>query len=183
MTAKPKTFRQSDTPCGYCHTGGCHDLCPGGVLNGNGTEVVLCGCDECETRMRCLRCGTRDHVNPETWECIEEDTCEANREASRNRARRDVFGQAAAERAAEAHEAKKTTTKTAPARSKIGSCLHCGESTKGGLFLPGHDSKYLSERVTHIQGGGVTLDQVIESWQSVGVSEALQAKLRKRVSA
>ena len=71
-----------------------------------------------------------------------------------------------------------------PARTDSGQCLHCGEPTKGGLFLPGHDAAYLAAIVKNIKGeDGVahTLDEWLAKMAQFGCSQALQDKLTKRV--
>lgn len=60
------------------------------------------------------------------------------------------------------------------------SCLCCGEPTRGGKFLPGHDSRYLKARERLVRMTTSTVEQEIEKMQERGLSEALQAKFRKR---
>lgn len=169
MSITTKTEKQSKHLCGFCSTGH-HDLCPGGILNGNLTEVVLCGCDEHPIHPRCLDCNNReaDEVNRETWTCIDVEACSA----------KALYGGRAPE---VRHEAEKKAAK-APAKPKGGKCLCCGETTGGGLFRPGHDARYLSAAVKAIQAGERILGNELDRWAEQGISEALQAKLTKRVS-
>jgi hypothetical protein len=56
-------------------------------------------------------------------------------------------------------------------------CLCCGEPTKGGKFLPGHDSKYLTTKIAQLEGPWQPVyDQLV-----VEVSPAFADKFKKRV--
>ncbi len=182
MSITIKTEKQSAHPCGFCSTGARHDLCPGGVLNGNLTEVYLCGCTEHELRVRCLDCNNRnaDEVSRETWTCIDAEACTAKREKRRREADEALYGG----RAPEARREAKERAPKAPAKPKTGSCLCCGETTGGGLFRPGHDAKYLSRFVDRIKedpNPAGALSAALAAWEAQGISEALRAKLQKRV--
>ncbi|QBZ73224.1 hypothetical protein SEA_THERESITA_35 [Microbacterium phage Theresita] len=188
MSITTKTTKASQHPCGFCSTGGRHDLCPGGVLNGNQTEVVLCACP-CDTpKLRCLTCNAREDINPDTWNCNDIDACTQRVQRRREEALRDLYPGDPSGESRKAREVKETRT-TAPRAPKEGKCLCCGEATKGGLFLPGHDSRYLSAAVTEINEYRAEfpdqnpLEDVLEKWASQGISEALRAKLQKRVAA
>ncbi|AYQ99492.1 hypothetical protein PBI_JOHANN_36 [Microbacterium phage Johann] len=170
--------------CGFCTTGNRHDLCPGGILNGNLTEVVLCGCTDHGVITRCLDCGVRslDEVDPQTWQCIDQEACTARRAKAREKSLVALYGSSETGEPLRSVPAKEKPAK-APSKPKIGKCLCCGETTGGGLFRPGHDSKYLTRAVTRINDGATTLDAMIDLWADQGISEALQGKLRKRVAA
>lgn len=177
MAITQKTQKQGKNPCGFCSTGGRHDLCPGGVLNGNQVEVVLCGCTRHEIMRRCLACGVRsnDTVAESTWTCLDAEECEGrltkSRAAYATTSVAKVLG----------NQPEKPTR--APAKPKTGECLCCGETTGGGLFRPGHDSKYLTRAVEAIKSGAVSLDDTLTKWSREGLSVALQAKLQKRLGA
>jgi hypothetical protein len=182
MAITTKTEKQSDHPCGYCSTGNRHDLCPGGVLNGNGTEVYLCGCKQHDPVVRCVDCNNRTpgEVSRETWTCLDVEACEGVR-ASRRAATDAALGTGTREARRKVEE----RATRAPAKPKTGKCVHCGETTGGGKFLPGHDAKYLAEAVTEIRESGnpsEALSLRLDAWQELGLSEALRAKLAKRVS-
>lgn len=178
-----KTEKQSTRPCGFCSTGGRHDLCPGGILNGNGTEVYLCGCGEHELVVRCLDCNnkTPGEVSRETWTCVDAEACQQKRDKRRREADEALFGGRTPAKVSEARE----RAPKAPAKPKTGKCLCCGETTGGGLFRPGHDAKYLTrfvERVKSDPNPAGALDVALAAWESQGISEALRAKLQKRVA-
>lgn len=179
----PKITRTGNTPCGTCMTGH-HNLCKRGILNGDEVTVIVCPCPEHEPAIRCLGCGLIDptggEVSADTWSCADFDSCSARRQASRERVRRELWGDTGTPPRAPARETHASSRMTP--RKTAGACLHCNEPTKGGMFLPGHDAIYLSERVAHIRSGGVTLEETLAAWQSVGVSEALQNKLARRVA-
>lgn len=178
--------RPNRSICGFCSTGA-HELCPGGVLNGNGEEVITCPCS-CELAglPRCLDCNRRgEDVNPEAWRCSDPDDCRAFIE--RRLADDPVIQQIRKIRADLAGSNQPSDRPRAPrapsSRPTRGQCLHCGEATKGGLFLPGHDSAHVSAAVTAIRSGSTTVDEVITLWAGQGISDALQGKLKKRVVA
>ena len=177
MAITQKTLKQSTHPCGFCSTGGRHDLCPGGVLNGNQVEVVLCGCTQHEIVRRCLECGLRSNagVAESTWTCLDPEECEGRRAKARA-----AYATTDVARVLTNQPEKPTR---APAKPKTGKCLCCGETTGGGLFRPGHDSKYLTSAVTLIRDGQISLDDTLTKWHREGLSVALQGKLQKRVGA
>uniref|UniRef100_A0AAU6R6R9 Helix-turn-helix DNA binding domain protein n=1 Tax=Micrococcus phage Olihed TaxID=3092209 RepID=A0AAU6R6R9_9CAUD len=181
MSVTVKTSKTSKHDCGFCSSGH-HDKCPGGVLNGNQTEVVICPCG-CDTpKLRCLNCNAREDVNPATWTCNDVDGCTRATTARREKAHRDLYGDRPSPEARTAREVQETPKKPRAARAG-GRCVCCDEPTKGGLFLPGHDSRYLSRTVDAIKGGVVTLDATLDAWAARGLSEALRGKLQKRVAA
>lgn len=180
-TITVKTTKVSKHLCGFCSTGGRHDLCPGGILNGNQTEVLVCPCP-CDTpKIKCINCNARQDVSPETWTCLDAEECANKVEARRRRAEEEYgkYARAVTERKAENAPEKPAK---APAKPKGGQCLCCGEATKGGLFLPGHDARYLARTVTEVKEGA-SLDDTMTAWARAGISEALQAKLVKRLGA
>ena len=61
------------------------------------------------------------------------------------------------------------------------SCLCCGTPTRGGKFLPGHDSKHLSVLVEQITTGQVTLDEALDACTNDGLSDAFKGKLKRRL--
>lgn len=177
-----KTVKTSKHLCGFCSTGGRHDLCPGGVLNGNQVEVVVCPCT-CDTpKLRCLDCNAREDVNPATWTCNDADACAQKRAARLAEFEKTTAGSLMAEGGPKPRAKAAKASERAPKAAKTGSCLCCGEPTKGGLFLPGHDARYLARTVQAVKDGA-RLDDVMTEWARAGISEALQAKLVKRLGA
>lgn len=177
-----KTTKTGKHVCGFCSTGGRHDLCPGGVLNGNQVEVYVCPCPCGTPKIRCLDCNAREDVNPTTWTCNDVEAC-AQKRAARRAAFEETLPRASKpQEGTDAPRKRTRSSETPPKAARTGSCLCCGEATKGGLFLPGHDARYLARTVQAVKDGG-RLDDVMTEWARAGISEALQAKLVKRLGA
>lgn len=186
------TLGQARVKCGFCSFPSKdepHAHCPIAVQNGNGTQIIRCGCDCTAHLVKCMRCGSResldnlDRINPETWACVDPDECAATIE---RRLAADPTVQMIRrfqEQAGERVKVERLTRPASSARPSSGACLHCGEPTKGGKFLPGHDATFLSSAIKSITAGDATLQEVLDTWAGLGVSEALQGKLHKRASA
>lgn len=82
-----------------------------------------------------------------------------------------------------ARVAAKTAEKAprAAAAPKTGVCLVTGEPTKGGLFKPGMDARYVSDRVKEVMDREVGVVAQRKRLKADGVSEALQAKFEKQL--
>lgn len=185
------------TSCGFCSDGN-HQHCPSGVRNGDGRIWrCQCGCDRSQ-QIRCTDCGTRtpDNVNPETWRCIDPDACQARIEhslhnnatirqirqiqAARGQDKETNMSKTkriAADAQTKATEAEAPKAKPAPPRS---CACGCEETTGGGLFRPGHDSRLLSALVAATVAGETTVAAQAETWSKRGLSDALYAKYVKR---
>lgn len=177
--------------CGFCTfpaTGEPHAHCPIATLNGDGVTVLRCACTCSAYLIKCFTCGLREQeaddgtgeVNPETWRCFDEDACAARIEA--RLAANPVIQQIRAIQAASETRVRAERIATT-SRPTSGKCLHCGEPTKGGMFLPGHDAAFLSLATATIVAGDATLSEVLDSWAELGISEALRGKLQKRAVA
>lgn len=60
-------------------------------------------------------------------------------------------------------------------------CLVTGEPTKGGLFKPGMDARYVSNHVEAVMAKSQTEAQARKQMKSDGVSEKLIAKFDKQI--
>lgn len=138
--------------CGFCGTGD-HELCPVGLRNGNGSLLrCSCPCNSPQDR-RCLRCGekgTIENISPD-WICYLEAECSVRvakliaGNPIHDRIDR-AYRAAKAERVAQAKQRAKQREATYSARGGTPDCLcGCGGTTRGGLFQPGHDSRYMSK--------------------------------------
>lgn len=81
---------------------------------------------------------------------------------------------------AEAAATKEKAVKT----EKVGKCLVTGKPTKGGLFAPGQDAKYVSLRVADVEAANFTKTAEaaqLKRMKEDGTSEKLQAKFTKAV--
>lgn len=168
--------------CGFCQSGN-HNHCPRGVRNGNG-RVIACGCDApyCGGQViRCLNCKNENdgEVSPDGWLCLDREACalEVQRRLDSNvhvRMVREVMARVSEQTATEEKAAQATKAPTY--------CLHCGEVTKGGKFLPGHDAKFVATQVLAVvDQGTTTAEAVLADMKERGATEALQTKFTKSV--
>lgn len=174
------------TTCGHCNVKH-HDTCPGGVRNGNGS-IYLCGCSCARAGVRrCTDCNNRNLEEVgEDWRCLDRDACAAD--VARRVAESPIgrfLSQRQAERSREAQGdtlagGEGQTCREPIARASRGprsagrDCLcGCEGQTRGGKFLPGHDSKYLNQLTANPgdQSRGL----------AYAVSDAFGAKYEKRV--
>lgn len=72
-------------------------------------------------------------------------------------------------------------TEKAAKTPKVGKCLVTGEPTKGGLFKPGMDAKYVSLRVAEVMEKKATKAQALKRMKDDGTSPTLQAKFEKNL--
>lgn len=173
--------------CGFCAFGNAHENCPSATLSGDKTRALqcMCGCRRSK-QIKCFSCDLREdephEINPLTWRCSDQDACEARIEArlSKNPAiiqlrqiRADLEG-------SEEWPTKHSARAPKAPRVSVGACLHCGEPTRGGSFLPGHDAAWLGNLVRAAKDDPAfdleTTRDLIAS-----VSEHLLAKFDKRV--
>lgn len=181
------------TLCGFCNSGnhracvigtkhqGRHERYPKGVVWA--CQCTSGGCSQ--GRRKCANCGNRvlDEVNPETWECFDIAACHAVVE---NRRTNDPFFVQLREikervKMAKVQETQEKAEKVAKTKEPT-YCLVTGEQTKGGLFKPGMDARYVSERVAAVTEAGFTAKAEKEQrskMKSDGVSERLIAKFDK----
>lgn len=78
---------------------------------------------------------------------------------------------------------KDKATKAATKKQPVDCTCGCGDQTKGGKFLPGHDARYVSERVSAIFTSGKHSAKAEKDQRAKikkdGVSDALVAKFEK----
>lgn len=183
-----------NTLCGPCGTNQ-HDRCVVGSKydDSRGKHqkypegiVWACRCTDggCTSgRRKCANCSNRvtEEINPETWECLDiegcRDTMNKRREANPFYAQlREIKENVAMAKIAE-NKTKAEKAEKAPKEPTF--CLVTGEPTKGGLFKPGMDARYVSERVADVTGKVRTEAQARKQMKDDGVSEALVAKFEK----
>lgn len=181
--------------CGFCATGnhtrcvigskhkGRHEKFPGGV-------VWACSCTNggCTTgRRKCADCNNRntDEVSPETWTCIDSEGC---KDLVDTRRANDPFLIQLSEiqektKMAKIENDKAKAEKVAKTKEPT-FCLVTGEPTKGGLFKPGMDARYVSERVIEVENAKFSAkakQAALSKMKKDGVSERLVAKFEKSV--
>lgn len=176
------TVALSSRKCGFCNTGS-HDRCPGGTRSG-AVGVRICPCEKGERcgKPRCLKCNNRkpEELDLNDWTCTSTTQCEM-RIAERLAA--DPLHQQINQAKEKAKMAEATETKAKREKvEKTGTCLVTGKPTKGGLFAPGQDAKYVSLRVEEAAKANFTqaaLKAGLKRMKEDGTSEKLQAKFEK----
>lgn len=181
------------TLCGFCNTG-THESCAIGTKHTGKHErykngvVWICRCESggCTSgRRKCANCNNRvtEEVNPDTWTCFDAAACQASVEAKRENnpflaqlreIKERVNMAKIEENKAKAEKAEKAKEPTF--------CLVTGEPTKGGLFKPGMDARYVSLRVAEVVEANFTKKAETEARATMkrdGVSEKLVAKFEK----
>lgn len=113
-------------------------------------ELLRCSCSCVDDDPRCRICKTNDvELDPELHQCADEIACHGRVEAKLEASpRHHQYRQIQLEAAAARREAR-TDEDGEPVRRQRerkvdpmgGRCNHCGEPTKGGRFVAGHDAK------------------------------------------
>jgi hypothetical protein len=185
----------TNTLCGFCGNGD-HEKCSIGVKHQGRHErfplgiVWACRCTDggCrEGRRKCADCNNRNtnEVNPETWTCIDSDTCRAVVETKRENSPFLAQLREIKETVAMAKiENDKTKAEKVAKTKEPTFCLVTGEPTKGGLFKPGMDARYVSERVIEVENAKFSAKakaSALAKMKKDGVSEKLVAKFEKSV--
>jgi hypothetical protein len=181
--------------CGWCGSGAC-DRCVVALENGDGS-LLRCGCGCPRSQgVRCVQCGETDPnlVGPGML-CADRLDCEAAVRARRDanpiwQSLQQVQAAAAAKRVAELTpeqraERQERFSKLRESRPATGTCLCCGEATKGGLFLPGHDARFvafLSGFVGELGSTGREIRLADARRKLEPCSPALKAKFERKVT-
>lgn len=137
-------------------------------------------------KAKCAECGNtnQDEVDPESWACKDATDCQAVVTARRESDPFLVHITEIRSTAMAKIENEKATAKKAAA-PKTGTCVcGCKGTTKGGLFLPGHDARFVSTLVGKAESAKFTKAAVAEgknTLKSAGASEKLLAKYDKSV--
>lgn len=176
--------------CGFCGTKH-HSKCAVGTKHRGRHEkhpngvVWVCTCECNIGRRKCAHCGNRttSEVDPATWECIDIEACQAKVATKREN---DPFTHQLREiqesvKMAKVEENKAKAEKAEKVKEPT-FCLVTGEPTKGGLFKPGMDARYVSQRVEAVVESGFTKKTEQEQrtkMKNDGVSERLVAKFDK----
>lgn len=163
--------------CGFCSTNS-HDFCKAVIRNGD-MSLIKCPC-ACTTNKteRCTECHTADpdHLG-RPWLCDDREACNGRIET--RLAQSPTYQQIKLLRTK--IEETKTTTHTPRTTTKQGGlCLCCGEPTRGGNFLPGHDSRWLVNWAERIKNNETTKTDALAEINKT--STHLAAKLEKRLN-
>ena len=174
------------TICGFCGTNN-HEGCIVAVRNGNGS-LFACSCAlEMSRRdhpiVRCTACGNRreDEVGLD-FLCTDRQACQL---AVQVRYEQNPFvvqmrGVESARRVIDLTDpdAPKEEPLTKPKKLGEGRCLCCDQPTRGGLFAPGHDTRYVSILVRDVLTESAAQDVVRAQLDTL---PKLQAKFDKRL--
>lgn len=180
----------SKSRCGWCNDNN-HDSCAVGTKHRgkhskfkNGI-VWICSCDCNIGRRKCAHCNNRvtEEIDPDTWECRDVEACRAL--VNEKRAKDPFLNQLReikeSVNMAKVEENKQKAEKVQAEKAPT-FCLVTGEPTKGGLFKPGMDARYVSLRVKEVEEAGFTAkatDAARSKMKKDGVSDTLIAKFEK----
>jgi hypothetical protein len=132
---------------------------------------------------RCLKCYNRkgNEVGP-NWLCLSITECDGR---VQERLAADPQYQAIMKAKENGKMAEAAATKERKEKVvKVGKCLVTGKETKGGLFAPGMDAKYVSLKVAEVEEKNFTKtaqEAALKQMKADGTSEKLQAKFVKAV--
>lgn len=184
-TADPTPKPKKDVPprpCGFCSTGH-HDRCPGAIRH-RGNELWFCGCGCAQSKqVRCLECKstTAELIG---WHCADKTACDGRREERRRHYPIYQFILEMEQRA-EVASGDGTSAPRAPRaprqdRPTSGTCRCCGEATRGGSFLPGHDARFVGRLAEMVQTktGEWTRETALRALED---KPKLQAKLTSKL--
>lgn len=181
LTANPGKERTLMGMCGYCAEGRRHDLCPGVTRAAPDAKLWRCQCPgpDCG-QTRCTECynRNRDEVTKD-GHCIDRLACEEAMAARKAKVRREMLGRFADVSSDEQIARRPTKTPRrgdGTSRPTSGKCWCCDEPTKGGRFLPGHDSRWVTVQAKALVAGETTIQALVDK----GTTPALLAKIEKR---
>lgn len=164
--------------CGFCLTNS-HDSCRGTYRNGD-LSLIKCPCECAASKPQfCHHCKTteQDHLG-RPWLCDDREAC--NSRLQQRLEKSDLIQLIRAMKQESREFAATRSAKTSSGRGAA-ECLCCGDLTKGGRFLPGHDSKWLTQRMSEIRNGSMAEADQVEVVRAV--SPALAVKLKNRLEA
>lgn len=164
--------------CGWCGTNN-HDACRSVIQMSTGLWRCPCGCPQSQ-QSYCVDCNRRGvEVTQTTSRCVDQADCQGYRDRKARDRASESFLQKYRERIAIPSAKDAETPKESRPRN-VGQCVCCGEPTRGGKFLPGHDARYISQTaLTYLNADESTQQKIADV--IVTLSPALQAKFEKRV--
>lgn len=145
ISTKQKNRRAGAHRCGFCLDGKCEQgKCVSAVWWDVSKQLYICPCECNIGHTRCTRCGARDVEVTTTSQCIDVEAC--NGELARKRANNPTFQALLRAREQFTRTSNQVRVQQREAKPEVtgGQCLCCGSVTRGGLFLPGHDARYVS---------------------------------------
>lgn len=169
--------------CGFCLDGR-HRTCviniEMGTKKDGGKYLYECPC-ECNTsdRHRCVDCNRRENqIEIQNGRCVDRDGCKGYRAARRSK---DPVFQMLDEIKERRESASASAPTATPRKTPVTrECICCGEPTRGGKFLPGHDSRYVSLMAKEATASPDSVSRLRE--HLAGISGALCVKFDKATS-
>ena len=164
--------------CGFCITGN-HDKCCIAIPQGKGTtrHIWRCACNCVTGRTKCVNCSRRDIEVTGQSTCLDAEDCRIYRDTKRRQYMAELTGKPIVDTPSDGQVMDAITRPKARAVSKV--CLCCGEPTRGGKFLPGHDARFLSLQLKRYLEED-DQDAVLEEVRRI--SAALLGKLQTRIT-
>lgn len=187
----------------------------GGVTVATRPQLLVCTCschvgpNQSSPTPRCLECGNQDEgeVDPTLWSCFDQMACTLKAEAKRasdpmvqmiRAAKQDGERARAETRARKVRDAERrnpmsdapggsaAVRERKPPKPKVGVCAHCGEATRGGTFVAGHDAKLkgILQRIAIDQGASsdarvdAIAEQLARGWHKGSWPDKLVTSLR-----
>lgn len=151
------------------HNSGHHTNCPGAFYNGpplsdesDERQLMVCSHEYHDANPACWVCKSTDsELDPARRQCIDAEGCAETvaHNLVNNAKYQEYLGHRAAGEAAKAakraaaeldEDGEPRAPRVKAERPTTGTCHHCGEPTKGGKFVAGHDAKL---KGILIQGG------------------------------
>lgn len=169
-------------PCGNCAAGQ-HQLCRSRYFNPKTHSLIACPCPEPHPPVRCRDCGQSVEELGELLTCADPAACRLRIEAhlADNPLHQLLLEcQTTRLESGEVVERPRRDAKfREPKAARSGACLCCGEPTKGGLFLPGHDARFIKILAARVGSGELTPTEAGAALPT----DALRGKLTKRLEA
>lgn len=193
LLTAPGNVSEDAIPPSVCDTCSAARLAEGGVMPTSVSADELhsrcrqpgsctCGCNYSRGG-RCSNCGRNQpfdalqSADGDRVECVDRAACA---KAMLDRPAPVVTANGSKKPTSARKEGTKTPSTPRPVRPKAEArqCLDgCGETTGGGTYKPGHDSRHVKALVAAVRAGGLTQGAALEQLPS----EALRAKLAKQL--
>jgi len=163
-------------PCSTNHHSGCKGHYHSTVRTKAGEtierfEVCACNCHSHDNPRRCLICGAADHDLAAGY-CVDTDQCAAYLDHALDNS--PVMAKLQASKN-HGRQQRQETNETRPApkssRPNTGTCEHCGEPTKGGRFVAGHDAKLKGDLKRAAEAGDLDalVELIVRNWPTAKV--------------
>lgn len=177
MTTKTATPRPRNIS-GFCETA--EDIEAGKVRSSSTPEQFRSKCriTDCGDICAWRAAGNPPHVDPDPWDV---DPKWMEQSAVMDAASKQARAEKAAERAARRTDEDGNPVEIksrGPARPTSGKCEHCGEPTRGGRFVAGHDAKLKGDLLRAAQQGDIEAytEMLQRGWSKDGHRKTVAAE-------